>query len=332
MTVLVIGGCGFIGMNVAEAYLKAGQDVVLYDRNALSPVAEAQFRRLSGDLELIAGDVANTDTMERAMRGHSVDRVFYGAALTAGPARERSDPGGIFSVNLAGLANAIRAANAAGVRRLINIGSGSAYGAARNFGDTSRPLVEDEAPSEPETLYALSKFAGERAARRLRALTGLDIVNVRLAAAYGPWEIDSGARDTLSPFMQAAKIALEGGRAILPWRDLQDWTYSRHIAQGLAALMEARSLPHDLYHVVTAKPVSVADWCERLARAYPGFTCDIADEGETANINLHSGRNRVPLSGARLHRDVGYAPPESGDVAFGDFLAWIDQSSRFWNA
>lgn len=332
MTVLVIGGCGFIGMNVAEAYLRAGQSVVLFDRNALHPVAEAQFRSLSGTLAIAAGDVGNTETLQRVMQANKVDRVFYGAALTAGPQRERSDPGGIFAVNLAGLCNAIRAAHASGVRRLISIGSGSAYGAVRNFGDTSRPLVEDEAGSDPETLYALSKYAGERAARRLRALTGLDIVNVRLAGAYGPWEVDSGARDTLSPFMQAAKIAQEGGRAILPWRDLQDWTYSRHIAQGLAALMEAGSLGHDLYHVVAQKPVSVADWCERLAPHFSGFSCAIADEGETANINLHSGRNRVPLSGARLREEVGYAPPESADVAFNDFLAWIEQSGGFWKS
>lgn len=332
MTIMVIGGCGFIGMNVAEAYLKAGQAVVLFDRNALPPVAEAQFGKLSGALSIALGDVASTEALERAMRAHHVDRVFYGAALTAGPARERRDPGGIFTVNLAGLANAIRAAKASGVRRLINIGSGSAYGAVRNFGDTSRPLVEDEALSEPETLYALSKYTGERAARRLRALTGLDIVNVRLAGAYGPWETDSGARDTLSPFMQSARIAQEGGRAILPWRDLQDWTYSRHIAQGLAALMEAPSLPHDLYHVVAPKPVSVADWCERLGRLFPGFSCSIADEGETANVNLHSGRNRVPLSGARLHADVGYAPPENSEVAFADFIAWIEHCGDFWKA
>ena len=332
MTVMVVGGCGFIGLNVAEAYLRAGQAVVLYDRNPLNPVAAEQFDLLSGRLAVVAGDVASGETMQRAMQAHDVDRLFYGAALTSGPARERSDPGAIFAVNLAGLANAIRAAHGAGVRRVINIGSGSAYGAVRNFGDTSRPLVEDEAASEPETLYAISKLAGERAARRLRALLGIDIVNVRLAAAYGPWEIDSGARDTLSPFMQTAKLALEGGSAILPWRDLQDWTYSRHIAQGLAALMEATTLPPDLDHVVATKPVSVADWCDRLGRAYPAFSCSIAEEGETANINLHSGRNRVPLSGQRLKQDVGYAPPEDADVAYSDFMAWIEHCGRFWQA
>ena len=330
MTVLIIGGCGFVGMNVAEAYLKAGQNVVLFDRNALRPMAEQQFRTLSGRFEVVAGDVGSVENLERTMRGHAIDRVFYGAALTAGPTREREDPGGIFAVNLAGLANAIRAAQAAGIRRLINIGSGSAYGAVRSFGDTSKPLVEDQVPSEPETLYALSKYAGERAARRLRALTGLDIVNVRLAGVYGPWEIDSGVRDTLSPFMQAARIAQEGGRAILPWRDLQDWTYSRHIAQGLAALMEAEVLAHDLYHVVAPKPVSVADWCQRLTRLFPGFSCAIAEEGETANISLHSGRNRVPLSGARLHAEVGYAPPENAEVAFADFIGWIEHCGSFW--
>ena len=69
----------------------------------------------------------------------------------------------------------------------------------------------------------------------------MDIRSVRLAAVYGPWEVDSGARDTLSPFMQVALVSLSGETAILPRADRQDWVYSRDVATALLALMDVEA-------------------------------------------------------------------------------------------
>src|SRR3546814_15183249 len=79
----------------------------------------------------------------------------------------------------------------------------------------------------------------ERRGRRHAEFTGLDAVSFRLSTIFGAWEIDSGARDTLSAPMQAALLARAGKPAVLAREDRLDWTYSRHVGGALKALMAA---------------------------------------------------------------------------------------------
>jgi len=329
MRALIAGGCGFVGLNIAEALLRRGDDAILFDANPLHGSAARAFDALPGTYVVYRGDVRDPASVAAAFEHGGVDAVFYGAAMTSGPERERTAPDQVLQVNLLGFVNVLTAAAwSGGVRRVINIGSGSAYGPYRMVGDGA--LVEEETPSAPESLYGITKHASEAVGRRLGILLDLDVRSVRLAAVYGPWEIDSGARDTLSPLMQAALVALAGGRAVLPRRDRQDWVYSRDVATALLALMDAASPSHDLYHIVSETPCGVVDWCAALDRKYPDFSQDMATGGEGANINLHGDSDRRPLSGARLTADIGHTLPDDPNTAFADFLDWMGQHGAFW--
>ncbi|MBT3371866.1 MAG: NAD(P)-dependent oxidoreductase [Rhodospirillaceae bacterium] len=329
MRALIVGGCGFVGLNIAEALLRRGDDAVLFDANPLHPVAEAAFQALPGGFTVQLGDVRDPASVAAAFADHEIDAVFYGAAMTSGPEREREAPAQVLQVNLLGLVNVIKAAAAAGgVGRIINIGSGSAYGRHRQEG--KGVVLEEVTPSEPESLYGISKLATEAVSRRLAGLLELDIRSVRLAAVYGPWEIDSGARDTLSPLMQAGLSALRGERVLLPRRDRQDWVYSRDVATALSALADAPAPSHDQYHIASATPCGVIDWCAVLARHYPDFHYALAKPGEAATINLHGDQDRRSLSGARLTADIGHTLPSDPEAAFVDFVEWMAQHGAFW--
>ncbi|MDP6872837.1 MAG: NAD(P)-dependent oxidoreductase [Alphaproteobacteria bacterium] len=331
MRALIVGGCGFVGLNIAEALLRRGDDAVLFDANPLHPAAATAFEALPGTFTVLLGDVRDPASAAAAFAETAIDAVFYGAAMTSGPARERDAPAQVLQVNLLGLVNVIKAAaDAGGVRRIINIGSGSAYGRYRLDGEG--PIIEEQTPSEPESLYGITKHASEAVCRRLAELLGLDIRSVRLAAVYGPWEIDSGARDTLSPLMQAALAALHGEAAVLPRRDRQDWVYSRDVAMALLALLDTPAPGHDLYHIASATPCGVIDWCAALASRYPEFRYGVAGPEKTANINLHGDRDRRPLSGLRLADDIGHSLPADPETAFLDFLDWMAQHGAFWSS
>jgi nucleoside-diphosphate-sugar epimerase len=234
MTTLIAGGCGFIGLAVAERYLEDSAEVVLFDRNPLHPVAKARLDSLPGAYTLVQGDIRQAEPVAQAIGDHKVDQVFYGAAVTSGPDREREAPESVIEVNLVGLAHTLKAAWKAGAKRLINISSGAAYGTGA-FGDTGwdGPLDEYGTREEPFKIYGMTKYGSERLVRRYAELTDLDARSVRLSTIFGPWEVDSGARDTLSAPMQAALIARKGGTAVFDRRDHLDWTYSRHVAGAL---------------------------------------------------------------------------------------------------
>lgn len=333
MRVLIAGGCGFIGLAAAERLLADGIEVVLFDRNDLHPVAQRAFDALPGRCTVVTGDIRRAKPIAQAVGDHEIDAVLYGAAVTSGPDRERDSPDTVIEVNLLGLTHTLKAAHKAGVKRLINISSGSAYGTGA-FGDTGwdGPLDEYGTREEPFKIYGMTKHASERLVRRYAELTGLDAVSVRLSTIYGAWEIDSGARDTLSAPMQAALLARAGKPALFAREDKLDWTYSRHVAGALQALLTVPRdrLKSDLFNVTSARQVSVMQMCAALQKHFPAFSYRLAGPGEKPTVDLYGDRDRLPMSPDRLADQVGHRLPDDLDTTMADFLGWMDAHGEFW--
>lgn len=332
MSALIAGGCGFIGLNIAEACLAAGEDVILLDRNAPPDAAVAAFAVLPGSWRHAAVNITSEAQVAQVFAEHAVHEVYYGAAVTSGPERERDHPEQVIGVNLLGLSHVIKAAARAGVRRMINISSGSAYGEGgyAESGATA-PIDEYATRALPSTLYSVTKFASEGVCRRLAQLSEFDVLSVRLAIIFGPWERDSGFRDTLSAPMQAAAIALAGGTATVDRRDLRDWTYSRDVAAALRALMAAPEHGFDVYNVSAGRTCSMLDWSAALATHFPGFSCRLCAAGEMPNVNLHGDRDRLQMSPRRLTDDIGHTVPGDVEATAADFAAWIKAYPHYWN-
>ena len=165
MRILIFGGTGFVGINIAAALLARGHQVTLFDRATLPGAAIQAFADRGAALSVVQGDVTVASAVEKVME-KGFDAVVLGAAITAGPAREAADPHSILQVNLMAQLPILMAARRSRVSRIINLSSGSAYGAA-GFRHT---LLEEETPCEPVSLYAVTKYASERVAARLATL------------------------------------------------------------------------------------------------------------------------------------------------------------------
>jgi UDP-glucose 4-epimerase len=293
---VVFGGAGFVGCNLAAALAERGDEVVLFDRTP--PPAAAR-----PNAEILTADVRDRSQVAAAIR-RGTDCVVWGAAITADAARDASDPEGVLETNLAALVPVLRCAREAGVRRVLNLGSAAAYGEAAF---RQAPLAEDDPAPDPRSLYALTKFAGERLCARLAELWGLDVVSVRLSAVFGPWERRTGARDTPSLFLQLMALAERGETARLARPSVRDWLYAPDMARAALALLDAPRLEHRLYNVGPGAAYSVLDWGQRLAARRPGFACRLAQPGETPNVDPQGARDRAPLAVARLAAETGFA-------------------------
>jgi UDP-glucose 4-epimerase len=330
--VLIAGGTGFVGLNIAEALLARSEEVVLFDRAPPPEEALAAFEALPGRLHVVPGDVLDPEAVREALALHGrPDAVVQAAAVTPDALREERQPATVLGVNLMGWTNLLAATHEAGdVRRVINLSSGSAYGDAAF--DAPGPLDEARTAPDPVTLYAISKYASERIGRRLGALWHLDVRSLRLSSVFGPWERDTGVRDTLSPPMQATVAALRGEPAVLARPGERDWIYARDVAGAVLTLLDAPYPAHDLYNVGPGASWSVLDWCARLAEWRPGFVYRIAGEDEPPTVSLHGQRDRRPLAIGRLTGDLRYLPRYELDAAFDDFRAWLDRFPGYWAA
>ncbi|MFT8244848.1 NAD-dependent epimerase/dehydratase family protein [Roseomonas sp. BN140053] len=322
MTVLISGGTGFVGLNLAEALLARGERVVLFALDAPPEAALRRFRTLPGTLLPERGDIRDTAGFAECLRRHQVDRLFPFAAVTSGPDREREAPERVLEVNLLGVVSQLRAARDVGIRRVVAPSSSAVYGESFY---TPGPMREDGTPPVPISLYGISKYALERTALRLGALWGLDVVAARIGALFGPWERDTGLRDSLSPFWQLEQAARAGREAVLPAElPPYGWVYARDAAAALLHLLDLPPAPADrVFNICSGDTRSdlLPGWCRTLAIAHPGFRWQQSDDPAACTIRLNETRPRAAMSIERL-RATGWEPRFPPDRAFADFLAW----------
>ena len=301
MRILVFGGTGFVGLNIAAALLARGHAVTLFDRAGLPPDAKKDFAAHGDRLTAIQGDVRDSQAVEEVIAA-GYDAIILGAAITAGPEREARDPETILRVNLLAQTPILIAARSSGVKRIINLSSAAAYGASafRNV------LLDEETPCDPASLYAITKFASEKVAARLAGLWQCEIISVRLSAVFGPWERSNDVRDTPSPQAQILAAMQEGREATLSRPGVRDWIHAVDVAEAVTLLIEASNPKHQLYNISTGVEWSALQWGQELAALHPGFICRLTDAGEAATVDLHSPADRAPLSVSRMAEEFGW--------------------------
>ena len=321
MTILITGGTGFVGLAVVEELLSRGESVVTYGPQPVPAQAQEHFAALGGKLACEIGDVCDPVALRAALERHAVSRIVHGAAITAGAEREQRAPHPVIQVNLVGTLEVLEAAVAHGVKRVVQLGTGSVYGAKVKADGMLDP--DADAPV-PDSLYGITKYAAERLACRYRNTRGLDVSVARLGVVFGRWEHDTGVRDTLSLAYNLVRLAKRGEAARLAPSLPNDWVYSRDVARAVALLLDAPRLQHDVYQIGTGRRWSPTEWCELLSEHFPDFKYEIVSNAEDANIGRVTPSPRPPFSIDRLRDDLGYHPAFDARKALDDYLDWLD--------
>lgn len=318
MPILITGGCGFVGLNIAAALLERNELVVLYGPDRPPAAAERYLRSLSGSIAIEFGDVRDRAQLMQAIRNHQTTSLVHGAAITAGAEREARQARAIADVNLGGTIEVLEAALACGITRVVQLGTGSVHGAV----DPDIEMIDEGLPASPVSLYGITKYAAERTALRYRDTRGLDVVVARLGVVFGRWEYNTGVRDTLSLPLQLLKIAEAGEVARFRNSLPDDWIYATDIADAVVALLSAPSLRHGLYQISGGSRWSIAGWCDRLKQAFPPFDYVVTDDEKVLNVGVSSPAARPPLAVERLRQDTGFSVRFGETESFSDYIQW----------
>ena len=177
MSVLVVGGAGYIGSVTVDQLLQAEHSVTVLDslvgghREAVNPEAE-----------LVVGDVRDEDALARLLAAHSFEViVYYGGYIQAG--ESVLNPGRYFANNVGGCIALLNAMAAYGVGRFVFSSSAAVYGEP-----DSVPLTE-EAPLQPVNPYGESKTMVERTLPWYERQAGIRYVSLRYFNAAGATEL-----------------------------------------------------------------------------------------------------------------------------------------------
>ncbi len=174
--VLVTGGTGFIGSNLAIALRELGYNVRILRRT------DSDLRAIgNADVEHCIGDVRDPASIARAVKG--CDTVFHTAAVVSYWPRERER---MFEVNIGGTRNVIEACLASGVGRFIHTSSVAAVGFPEHGNRADETNVFNWEPYNVG--YRISKHRAEQEVLR-GVKAGLPAVIVNPSIVMGPRDI-----------------------------------------------------------------------------------------------------------------------------------------------
>ncbi|QHC35307.1 NAD(P)-dependent oxidoreductase [Komagataeibacter xylinus] len=324
-TVVVTGDTGFVGLNVVEALLEKRRCVIGISDTALPAPLSRHLAALGGHYIHHEGDITDLAFVRQCFDGQGAAAVIHLAAITSGVAQEQQRAAATVAVNLGGTVNVMNAAAETGVRNFLFASSVAVYG--NDFPDGT--WLKESTPRKPASLYAISKYSGEHLAARLAAQCGMTLKIGRLGRVFGPYEHETGVRDTLSQIFVVTQAARRGQSVHFARPCIKNWQYARDAAASLIALSDLEQPARQTYNMGAPTVWSLLDWCQMLCTVYPDFRFDVgpypAPEG-TLSVDLWGDHDGGLLSGALFRQDVMDAPSLGMQAAFKDYMHFLQTS------
>ncbi len=252
---LVTGAGGFVGAAVVRAALAAGHEPLALVRSASAP-------RLAGlSVPIHIADLSDTDRIAALLVELRPDVVIHSAwEGVGGPLRA----GDVQYENIRTSCALADAAIAAGVRKVVGIGSQAEYG---RF---DRRITEDDLPY-PTMIYGAAKLAASHLVRQRCREAGVDFAWLRLFSVYGPGDNPNW----LIPSVTAQITAGQAPRTTL---GTQKWDYLHIDDVASGTLAAAVTDATGTYNLSSGSPVAVRAIIEHIRDlANPGLALRFGD-------------------------------------------------------
>ncbi len=243
--ILITGGAGFIGRELAKKLVALGYHPVCFDLHEQFVRHRPFFEdlRATGGASIVVGTILDRINVERAMQ--DCEGVFHLAAML-GVRRTEEDRLGCLSINIDGSANVFGACVSAGIKRVLFASSSEVYG------EPSRNPIRETDETKGKTVYAVSKLAGEELLiGHHQMYPRLRHTIVRFFNTYGEGQV---AQFVIARFV---KQVLEGKNPVVYGDGSQQRSYGHvdDVTDGLVALLESEAAWGKVYNLGNSNEV-----------------------------------------------------------------------------
>ena len=315
--ILITGGAGFIGSNLAEELLKRDHTVKVLDNFATGKIENLMplLEKYPNNLTLQVGDIRNLEDCHKAAEG--AEYIFHEAALGSVP-RSIKDPITSNDVNVAGFLNMLVAARDAGVKRFIYAASSSTYGDSKSL-----PKVEDVI-GKPLSPYAITKYVNELYADVFSKTYGIETIGLRYFNVFGRKQDPNGAYAAVIPLFVKKLMAHESPVINGDGEYSRDFTYIDNVIQMNIRAMETTNPDaiNTVYNTAYGERTTLNQLVEYLKEYLSEFDSAIA------NVEIKHGPNRagdIPHSLANIDKArslLNYNPEFSMEKGLKEAVSW----------
>jgi UDP-glucose 4-epimerase len=251
-SVVVTGGAGFIGSNLAIALSKENHVVVIDDLST-GYLGNIRSSIDDGSIEFVKGSVVDLSLLQKTL--NNVDYVFHEAALPSVP-RSIKDPLTTNNVNITGTLNVLLAARDNEVKKVVYASSSSLYGDTRTL-----PKKENMIPN-PLSPYAVSKLAGEYYCQIFTVLYGLPTVALRYFNVYGPRQDPMSEYAAVIPKFITQMLNHQNMVIYGDGKQTRDFTYVADVVR--ANILAAESKITGVFNAAGGKRITLNDLAQTI--------------------------------------------------------------------
>lgn len=253
MRFLVTGGAGFLGAALANKLAADGHAV-----SVLDDLSNGNAAQLASAVAFTQGDVGNIPLLWSLLR--DVDCVYHLAARVS-VAESVLHPQAYNAVNVGGTVSLMEAMRDTGVRRVVFTSSGAVYGRL-----PTQPVHENDPPN-PDSPYAVSKWAAEQYIHTIGSLWNIETVALRIFNAYGPHQSLPVSHAPVIP--RFLHQALTGGSVVLhgDGQQTRDYIYITDVLAALTAAATAKSVNRQVINIGSGVETSLQQLVATIEQA-----------------------------------------------------------------
>jgi len=261
MNILVTGGAGFIGSNLCEKLICAGEKIICIDNfnDYYDPkIKEENLRNLEGRANFILYrmDILDREKLKEVFNKHSFDMVIHLAAR-AGVRPSISNASLYEAVNVQGTINILECCRKYGIGKLIFASSSSVYG-----GNKKIPFSENDVVDRPISPYAATKKAGELICYTYSHLFNISVYCYRFFTVYGPRQRPEMAIYKFTKLITEEKpIEIFGDGT-----SSRDYTYVEDVVDVIASNLE-NVKGYEIINLGNSNPVKVTELIKFIEKA-----------------------------------------------------------------
>lgn len=342
--ILVTGGAGFIGANFVRHWRAAHPEDGVVVLDALTYAGNRASLDGLEQVELVVGNIGDTDLVEDLLRDRGITRLVHFAAESHVD-RSITGPDAFIETNVIGTHSLLKAARkvwldeGSGVpHRFHHVSTDEVYGSL----GPDDPAFSETTPYAPNSPYSASKAASDHLVRAYHHTFGLDVTTSNCSNNYGPFQFP----EKLIPLFM---INCLNGRALPIYGDgmnVRDWLHVEDHCCGIAEILE-HGRSGEMYNIGGGAELPNMAVIDAICSSVDGAFATRQGLGETypqapaangsASASLktfvtdRAGHDRrYAIDCSKIESDLGYAPARDFATGFAETLDWYLDNERWW--
>ena len=303
MKIVITGGAGFIGSNLAEVLSKdnANEVIVLDD---LSTGKLANTKEMA--IKFVNGSITDLELLQTIFK--DVDYVLHQAAIPSVP-RSINEPIASNNANITGTLNVLVAARDRNVKKVVYASSSSVYG------DTPKlPKREDMTPT-PLSPYAVTKLTGEHYCNVFNEVYGLKTVALRYFNVYGPKQDPYSDYAAVIPKFVSRVLRDEPPLIYGDGQQTRDFTFVKDVVT--ANIRAMKSAATGVFNIASGNRITIQELAELVMKLMDKDLGVILEEPRKGDV-LHS---LADVSKAKA--GFGYEPGYRLETGLEETVKWF---------